>query len=67
MQSEGLNSPVNMVPICYDAYQLAATVGDAATARLYLEKMLQAAKHAQGETAPLVAQLSSKLSELPPA
>jgi len=56
-----------MVTICYDAYQLAATVGDAAAARSYLEKMLQAATHAQGETAPLVAQLRSKLLELPVA
>lgn len=67
LAEENLNTPVNMVTICYDAYQLAATVGDTAAARSYLEKMLQAATHAQGETAPLVAQLRSKLLELPVA
>ena len=60
----GLDNPVNMVTIFYDAYQLAATLGDRDAARVYLDKMLESAVLAQGETSPLVAQLRDKFSEL---
>ena len=53
-----------MVTIFYDAYQLAATLGDRDAARVYLDKMLETAVLAQGETSPLVAQLRDKFSEL---
>lgn len=64
LHEEGLDNPVNMVTIFYDAYQLAATLGDRDAARVYLDKMLESAVLAQGETSPLVAQLRDKFSEL---
>ena len=64
MHAEGVNTPVDLAVIHYDAYQMALASGDRRKAKSHLQSALDYAKLSEGLTSPLAARHAARLRQL---